>query len=148
MSDSRQQVWIDAPVQVVWALIAKVERHPEWWPRVVSVRCEGLEEGCTYREVVQTPVGKEDMELRVDRLEDCEELAIRCINTGTFVQFALTEAQGGTFVDGRMGMDPKGVVYRVVDSVVGQRYFRAWLADSLEAMRGAAVDPAKPGLVE
>jgi len=148
VSDSRQQVWIDAPVQVVWALIAKVERHPEWWPRVVSVRCEGLEEGCTYREVVQTPVGKEDMELRVDRLEDCEELAIRCINTGTFVQFALTEAQGGTFVDGRMGMDPKGVVYRVVDSVVGQRYFRAWLADSLEAMRGAAVDPAKPGLVE
>ena len=148
MSDSRQQVWIDAPVQVVWALIAKVERHPEWWPRVVSVRCEGLEEGCTYREVVQTPVGKEDMELRVDRLEDCEELAIRCINTGTFVQFALTEAQGGTFVDGRMGMDPKGVVYRVVDSVVGQRYFRAWLADSLEAMRGAAVDRAEPGLVE
>ncbi|HSJ17592.1 MAG TPA: hypothetical protein VK920_05830 [Solirubrobacterales bacterium] len=108
----------------------------------------GLEESCTYREVVQSPVGKEEMQLEVERLDDCEELAIRCINTGTFVRFAPTEAQGGTFVDGRMGMDPKGIVYRVVDSIVGQRYFRAWLADSLEAMRGAAVDRARLGAVE
>ena len=148
MSDSRQQVWINAPLGVVWDLIADVERHPEWWPRVVAVQCEGLEEGCTYREVVQSPVGKEEMELRVDRLDDCEELAIRCLNTGTFVQFALTEAQGGTFVDGRMGMDPKGAVYRVVDSIVGQRYFRAWLSDSLAAMRGAAVGRAKAASFE
>jgi uncharacterized protein YndB with AHSA1/START domain len=148
MSDSRQQVWIDAPVRVVWDLIADVERHPEWWPRVIAVRCEGLEEGCTYREVVQTPIGKDEMELEVERLDDCEELAIRCINTGTFVQFALTEARGGTFVDGRMGMDPSGVVDRVIDTIVGQRYFRAWLTDSLEGMRDAALDRAKLGSVE
>jgi uncharacterized protein YndB with AHSA1/START domain len=148
VSDSRQQVWIDAPVKVVWELISDVERHPEWWPRIVAVQCEGLEEGCTYREVVKSPVGKEKMELRVERLDDCEELAIRCLNTGTFVQFALTEAQGGTFVDGRMGMDPHGVVNRVFDSIVGQRYFRAWLADSLAAMRGVAVDRASAGSVE
>lgn len=148
VSDSRQQVWIDAPLRVVWDLIADVDHHPEWWPRVVAVQCEGLEEGCTYREVVQTPVGKDEMELEVERLDDCEELAIRCINTGTFVQFALTEAQGGTFVHGRMGMDPKGVVNRVIDTIVGQRYFRAWLADSLEAMRGVAADRAKLGSVE
>ncbi|MGH2992100.1 MAG: SRPBCC family protein [Solirubrobacterales bacterium] len=142
MSDSRQQVWIDAPVEVVWDLVADINRHPEWWPRVVDVECEGLEEGCTYREVVQSPVGKEEMELEVERLEDCEELAIRCVNTGTFVQFALTEAQGGTFVHGRMGMDPQGVVYRMVDTIVGQRYFRAWLGDSLESMRKVAAERA------
>ena len=143
MSDSRKQVWIEAPVEVVWGLIADIDRHPEWWPRVVEVECEGLEEGCTYREVVQTPIGKDEMELEVERLADCEELAIRCVNTGTFVSFALTEAQGGTFVDGRMGMDPQGVVNRVFDTVVGQSYFRAWLADSLAAMRQVATERAK-----
>jgi len=140
MSDSRQQVWIDAPLKVVWELIADINRHPQWWPRVVEVNCEELAVGCTYREVVSTPVGKDEMELEIERLDDCEELAIRCINSGTFVQFALTEAQGGTFVDGRMGMDPQGLVYRVVDTIVGQRYFRAWLADSLDSMRRVACE--------
>lgn len=142
MSDSRQQVWIDAPPPIVWELIADVEHHPEWWPRVVSVECEGLEEGCTYREIVSTPIGKDEMELEVERLADCEELAIRCVNSGTFIQFALTEAQDGTFVDGRMGMDPKNLPSRVIDVTVGKRYFRAWLADSLAAMREAAAERA------
>ena len=142
VSDSRQQVWIDAPVQVVWELIADINRHPEWWPRVIEVECEELAVGCTYREVVTTPVGKDEMTLEIERLDDCEELAIRCVNTGTFVQFALTEAQGGTFVDGRMGMDPQGLGNRVLDAIVGQRYFRAWLGRSLDAMRRAAAERA------
>jgi uncharacterized protein YndB with AHSA1/START domain len=136
-------VWIDAPPTIVWELIADVERHPEWWPRVVAVECEGLEEGCTYRKVVSTPIGKDEMELEVERLADCEELAIRCVNTGTFIQFALTEAQDGTFVDGRMGMDPTNLASRLIDITVGQRYFRAWLADSLDAMRAAATERAR-----
>lgn len=142
VSESRQQIWIDAPTQVVWDLIADINRHPEWWPRVIEVECDELAQGCTYREVVHTPVGRDEMTLEIDRLEDCEELAIRCINTGTFVQFALTEAQSGTFVDGRMGMDPQGLGNRLFDAIVGQRYFRAWLADSLAAMRRAATERA------
>jgi uncharacterized protein YndB with AHSA1/START domain len=143
VSDCRQQVWIEAPVEVVWDLVGDVNRHPEWWPRVVEVECEGLEEGCVYREVIDRPIKKEVMELEVERLEDCEELAIRCINTGTFIQFALTEAQGGTFVDGRMGMDPNGIGNHVFDMVAGRRYFRTWLADSLESMRRAATERAQ-----
>jgi len=145
MSDCRQQVWIDAPVEVVWDLIADVDRHPEWWPRVVEVECEGLEEGCVYREVLQTPIGKDEMQLRVDELEDCSQFLIRCINTGTFVRFALTGAQDGTFVDGGMGMDPQGAFSRVFDAVAGKRYFRAWLAQSLEAMRETAAERARTG---
>jgi uncharacterized protein YndB with AHSA1/START domain len=45
MSDSRQQVWIDAPLKVVWELIADINRHPQWWPRVVEVNCEELAVG-------------------------------------------------------------------------------------------------------
>jgi hypothetical protein len=43
VSDCRQQAWIEAPVEVVWDLIADVNRHLEWWPRVVDVQCDGLE---------------------------------------------------------------------------------------------------------
>ena len=138
MSSSRQQAFIDAPVSVVWDLLADVERHPEWWPRVVEVECEGLEEGCTYRQVMRGPVGTEELDLQVEGLDDCERLAIRCLSTGTFVTFALTEAQNGTFVDSEFGMDPHGFGHRVFDAIAGKRYFRAWMRQTIDALNEAA----------
>jgi hypothetical protein len=88
--------------------------------------------------VTRTPFGNDDMELRIDALNDCEEFRIKCVNTGTFVRFGLTEARGGTFVDGRMGMEPNGLAYRVFDATAGRIYFRRWLAESLDAMAEAA----------
>ena len=110
MSHCHQQTFIEAPVETVWTLISDIENHPQWWPRVVEVECEGLEEGCTYREVVQSPVGKEQMKLLIEGREELRNLRIRCLNTGTFIRFEITEAQGGTFVDGEMGMDPQRLV--------------------------------------
>ena len=138
VSDCRRQAYIDVPVQVVWDLIADVDRHPEWWPRVVEVECEELGEGCIYRQVTRTPFGNDDMELRINAIADCEEFRIHCVNTGTFVRFGLTEARGGTFIDGRMGMDPNGLAYRVFDATAGRIYFRRWLAESLDAMARTA----------
>lgn len=142
---TRRQTFIEAPLEAVWKLIADVERHPEWWPRVVEVHCEGLEEGCTYREVTQTPFGRQEMDLLVDGLEDCRNLSIRCLNTGTFVRFGLTEAQGGTFVDGEMGMDPADFGHRVFDRVAGRRYFSSWMAQTLVALDEAARSAAAEG---
>ena len=143
---TRRQAFIAAPLDAVWKLIADIERHPDWWPRVVEVHCEGLDEGCTYREVTQTPFGRQEMNLLIDGLEDCRNLSIRCLNTGTFVRFVVTEAQGGTFVDGEMGMDPADLGYRVFDLVAGRRYFSSWMAQTLvaldEAARGVAAEGA------
>src|SRR5262249_18808205 len=101
MSHCRQQAFIEAPPPLVWNLLADIDRHDEWWAGMVEVECDGLEAGCTYRQVNTDPFGREQEEtFRVEQMEDCEELSIRCLDTGTFVRFALTEAQGGTFVDG------------------------------------------------
>jgi hypothetical protein len=135
MSHCRQQAFIDAPPQVVWNLLSDVERHDEWWAGMVEVECEGLEAGCKYRQVQTDPFGHEAEEtLTVEHMEDCEELSIHCLDTGTFVRFVLTEAQGGTFVDGEAGMEPPSVKHRVWDTVAGKRWYRDWLAKSLDTL--------------
>jgi hypothetical protein len=138
VSLSKQQGFIDAPVSVVWDLLADVDRHPEWWPRVVEVQCDGLEAGCTYRQVTQTPFGKDEMKLFVEGLDQCRNLSIRCLNTGTFVRWELAEAQDGTFLEGEMGMEPSGLSNRVFDTVVGKRFFAAWLRQTFDALGRAA----------
>ena len=143
VSEARQQAFIEAPVEVVWELLSDVGRHPEWWPRVVEVECEGLEAGCPYREVVRTPFGLDEMVVTPERLEDCKELLIRCVNTGTFVHMLLAEAQDGTFVDAKFGMEPQTTKTRVFDAVAGKRYFRSWLRQSLEAMETVASSRAE-----
>jgi uncharacterized protein YndB with AHSA1/START domain len=141
VSSARLQAFIEAPLPVVWGLVADVDRHPEWWPRVVEVHCDGLEEGCTYREVVKSPFGsQDDMQMRIDRLAENEELRIRCINTGTYFKLALTEARSGTFVDGEAGMEPATLQTRVFDALAGKRYFRSWMRQTLDALDQVACD--------
>ena len=138
-----QQTWIDAPIERVWELIRDVDRHPDWWPKVVEVKCDGLEEGCSYRQLTETPFGTQELDVVVDRLRELREMRIRCINTGTFVDLALTEARGGTFVDARFGVDPLTTKMRVFDLVAGKRFFRRWLEQSLDAMQRVAQEATK-----
>jgi uncharacterized protein YndB with AHSA1/START domain len=138
MSLYRQQALIHAPVEEVWNLLEDVDRHPEWWPKVIEVECEGLDAGCEYRMVTQSPIGKVENAIFVERLDNCRELFIRCVSTGTYCRWHLTEAQGGTFVDAEFGMEPAALHARVFDALAGKRYFRRWVGDSLEALQRAA----------
>jgi Polyketide cyclase / dehydrase and lipid transport len=138
MSAYRQQALIDVPLTTVWALVSDVERHPEWWPRVIKVQCEGIEQGCEYRQVTATLTGTIETDIRVEQLEDCRELNLRCLDTGTFCRWLLTETHDGTFIDAEFGMDPNGLANRVFDVVAGKRYFRRWLEGALDGLRVAA----------
>ena len=102
------------------------------------MECDGLEQGCTYRAVMKAPIGKQEMTINVERLEDCRDLLIRCIDTGTYFHVALAEAQDGTFIDGECGMDPKGLSRQVFDRVAGRRYFSSWISETFEALERAA----------
>jgi carbon monoxide dehydrogenase subunit G len=134
VSHCRQQVFINAPPEAVFALLGDVNRHAEWWPRISDIHCEGMEQGCSYRQVVRGPMGQGEMNMHIDDMKEPEEFRIHCVDTGAFVRFALTGAQGGTFVEGEMGMDPQSVGKRVFDAIAGRRFFRRWLQESLEAM--------------
>jgi uncharacterized protein YndB with AHSA1/START domain len=138
MSACRLQAQVDVPPDALWELIGNVERHPEWWPRVINVHCEGLEQGCSYRQVFKSPMGVVETHVSVERLEDCRAMTLRCLDTGTYAHWLLAGAQGGTFIDVEFGLDPKTTSTRAFDMVAGRRYFRRWLEESIDALRTAA----------
>ena len=142
MSACRLQAQVDVAPEALWELIGNVERHPEWWPRVVGVHCEGLEEGCSYRQVFKSPMGVVETDVSIERLDDCREMTLRCLDTGTYAHWLLAEAQGGTFLDVEFGLDPKTTKTRAFDLVAGRRYFRRWLEESIVARRRAANERA------
>ena len=144
MSHTHQQAFIHAPVERVWELVADPASHPRWWPKVVEVECEGLEAGCTYREVVRTPFGNREFNLMIDERVECGRLAIHCLNTGTFVNVGMVAARGGTFAEFEMGMEPKHLSDRAFDAVAGRRFFRSWLDQTVAALeREASAQPAR-----
>jgi hypothetical protein len=135
----------------VWDLVGNPRRHPEWWPRVIEVQGEQFDEGSNYAQVTRGAMGRIETTMTLDHLEDLREIHMRCMTTGTYARWLLTEAQGSTFVDVEFGMDPIGVGNRVFDSTFGRLYFRRWLEQSLAALEDVAApdadqaSPADPG---
>ena len=145
MSTYRQAAHFDAPVECVWELVGNPQRHPEWWPRVVEVRGERFEEGDEYAQVTRGPVGSAHTNFLVERRADLHEVRLRCQHTGMYACWVLTEAQGGTFVELEMGMDPTDIGPRLFDATAGRLYFRRWSTQSLEALRDASTAEARTG---
>jgi hypothetical protein len=137
LSTARRQAQIQAPVQAVWELVGDPNRYPEWWPRIIEVECEGIEQGCTYKHVSRGPVGVGEETILIERLEDCREVRIRCLDTGTYMRWVLMGAREGTFVDVEFGMEPAHLPHKVFDLVAGRRFYRRWLEQSLESLAAA-----------
>jgi uncharacterized protein YndB with AHSA1/START domain len=134
MSACRRQAMIEAPVESIWELVGNPSRHPEWWPRVIEVQGKRFEEGDEYVQVTRGPVGSAETSFLIEQIDDLREVKLRCQLTGTYAHWTLTGAQGGTFVDLEMGMDPKALSHKLFDSTIGPRYFRRWADQSLEAL--------------
>jgi Polyketide cyclase / dehydrase and lipid transport len=138
MSAYRQQAHIDASLEAVWALVGSPSRYPEWWPRVIEVRGERFEEGDEYAQVTKDPVGgRSESNFLLERRQDLREIRMSCQLTGMYADWLLTPAQGGTFVDVEMGMQPRRLGDRLVDGAIGRIYFRRWTNESLDGLRDA-----------
>jgi Polyketide cyclase / dehydrase and lipid transport len=138
MSEYRHQAHLDAPLEAVWGLVATPSRYPEWWPRVIEVRGERFEEGDEWAQVTSSPGGKTESAFLLEKRDDMREVRMRCMLTGAYADWVLTPAQGGTFVELQMGMQPTRRRYRLLDAVIGKSYFRRWTTESLAALAKAA----------
>lgn len=140
MSAHREQAQIEAPVEAVWRLVGDPSRYPEWWPRVIEVRGERFEQGDEYAQVTKEPQGRVKSNFLIEQARDLREIRMSCQLTGTYAHWLLTPAQGGTFVELNMGMEPKHLGYRLFDVAFGKRWFRSWSQQSLDSLRDAARD--------
>jgi uncharacterized protein YndB with AHSA1/START domain len=135
MSVTKRQAVINAPVDDVWSLVGDPRRHPEWFPRVVEVNGQRFEEGQRYAQITKKGRGTIETEFMIERLDNLHEIRFACQQSGMYAHWLLTDAQGDTFVDVEMGMQPKSTGDRVFDAVLGRAYFRRWLDQSLDALR-------------
>jgi uncharacterized protein YndB with AHSA1/START domain len=142
MSLHRRQAVLDASLEEVWSLVASPTRYPEWWPRVVEVAGDRFEEGDTYVQVTQTPGRKLESHFLIERREDLRQIRMSCQLTGTYADWLLTAAQGGTFIELEMGMQPRQLSHRLMDAAIGKRYFQEWSQRSLDALEAAL--PGRP----
>ena len=140
MSSYRQQAHIDAPLEAVWALVGTPSRYPEWWPRVIEVRGERFEEGDEYAQVTKDPIGaRSETNFLLERRRDLREIRMTCQLTGLYADWLLTPAQGGTFVEVEIGMQPRRLGDRIFDGSLGRIYFRRWTSDSIDGLKNALV---------
>jgi uncharacterized protein YndB with AHSA1/START domain len=139
MSAHRQHAHLDAPLEVVWDLVGTPSRYPEWWPRVIEVRGERFEEGDEYAQVTKDPIGRSESNFLLERRENLRGIRMSCQLSGMYAEWLLTPAQGGTFVEVEMGMQPRRLGYRIFDRATGKSYFRRWTSESLDGLREAAL---------
>jgi hypothetical protein len=130
---------VESPVSVVWELVGDPRRYPEWLPRVFEIQGERFEEGAEFVQVSRQPVvGRDEAHFLIDSMDELREIRMHCTISGMFVHWQLTDAQGGTFLDAEFGMDPLRRRDRVIDATVGRRFFRRWLLEALDGLKGAA----------
>jgi uncharacterized protein YndB with AHSA1/START domain len=138
MSSWRQQAVIDAPVEAVWELVGDPNRYPEWAGEVVAVTgLASVDEGQQFRQVSKGPLGKSETTFAIDALEELKEIKLRCTESGYYSRWLLTEAQGSTFADVEIGMEPTAIQYRVLAAtVMGKRWNRKIVQEAIDGLRG------------
>ena len=137
MSCVRHQTLIKAPVDVVWDLIGDPASYPEWAADVVEVTGlpTSIEKGATFEQKSKMPLRNPTTTFVIDKLEDLREIKLRCLTSGYYSQWALTEAQGDTYTEVEFGMEPTGLPYKAVDATFGKRMYRTTMLESIDSLQ-------------
>ena len=136
MPSWRQQAVIEAPVEEVWGAVGDPRNYPRWAGDVLEVT--GLAEvapDAEFQQVTKTPLGKDETTFRIEALEDMREIKLRCLQSGYYSRWVLTEAQESTFMEVEIGVEPTALQYRVFFGAMGKRHLRRITEDSLDGLR-------------
>jgi Polyketide cyclase / dehydrase and lipid transport len=138
MANWKSQGLLEAPVEDVWRLVGDPNRHPEWFPMVMSVAgLPDVEVDATYVQVTNGAGKPRETTFLVEQLDDLREIGVRCTDFGTYVHIALTPAREDTFAEIDIGLEPTGLMVRAFDVTVGKRYCKRWTEDALDGLRAA-----------
>ena len=148
MASWRQQALIEAPVDEVWELICDPERSPEWSEEVIAVTGAptSIQKGSTFEMTSRGPLGiKATTTFEVEELDDLHEIRMKCQMSGFYSHWTLTQAQGGTFTELELGVEPKpGLQARTAAALHTKSYLRRSVEKLLDGLRGA-LRPAQCG---
>lgn len=132
----RQQCLFDAPVEAVWREIGDPNRYPAWAGEIVEVTgLDHVEAGARYQQTTKTPLGTSATDFEIEALDDLREIQVRCLVSGYYMRWVLTEAADDTYAEVEIGMDPKHIGYRAIDMTVGRRWYRRMVEDMLVRLR-------------
>ena len=136
MASYRQQTLIEAPVESVWREVGDPNRYPEWAGDFVEVtNLDEVEVGATFDQKSKTPLGTSKTQFVVEQLEDMREIQVRCLLSGYYMRWLVTEAGADTFAEVEVGMDPTKMRFQAVDKTVGKRWYRNVVEETLERLR-------------
>ena len=80
---------------------------------------------------------KDTTTFKVTELEDLHEIKLQCQVSGYYSHWRLTEAQGQTFADVELGVEPIGVQGQVARVLFSKRALRQVTAESLDGLKRA-----------
>lgn len=134
-----EQALIEAPVKEVWELVGDPRRYPEWvGDEVFDVTgLPTVEKGAEFEQTTRNPFGKATTRFEIEELDDLHEIRMRCLSSGWYSHWKLTEAGGNTFADVEIGMDPANAGYRALDRTTGKRWYRRVAQASLDGVKRA-----------
>jgi uncharacterized protein YndB with AHSA1/START domain len=138
LSSARRQALIEAPIDAVWRLVGDPARYPEWAGGVLEVTgLATLEPGATFRQKTSGPLGTGEATFVIEELHDLHEIRLRCLDSGLYSRWLLTEAQDATFAEFEIGMEPTSLAYRAADATIARSWYRRIGEESLAGLRAA-----------
>ena len=136
MGQYRQQTLIEAPLDAVWGQVGNPSTYPRWAGDVVEVTgLDDVKEGAHFRQTTKTPLRTTETEFVVESFDELKEIQVRCLMSGYYLRWQLTEAGEDTFAEVEIGMDPTRLGFRAVDKTVGRRWYRKLVEDTLAGLR-------------
>ena len=134
----RHQAFVRAPARSVWELVGEPSRHAEWWPELSELQGSEFGRGCSYCDISQEEAASGGSTFVVEHLEELRELTVRCAETGLYMRWLLTDAQGGTFVDAEFGVQQEKASQPGSGPHSDKEQLRRWLRTSLDGLAEAA----------
>jgi uncharacterized protein YndB with AHSA1/START domain len=140
MASWTQQGVIEAPVKEVWGMLGDPSRFPEWSAETLDVTGvpTEIEKGSSFMVTSRGPLGiKATTRFEVEQLDELREIRLRCQSSGFYSRWLLTEAQGSTFAEVELGIEPFGLRSRALGAIHTKRYLRHAAEQALDGLQRA-----------